>query len=71
MASSLITSRDSVAGIVHMSVCLWTDFQCNHVITMHDAVTKLYRCVAEIEMKADIKDGCGLNHEHLCNNVIM
>ena len=29
--------------------------------TMQGAVTKLYRCVVEVSMKAEFKDGCGLS----------
>lgn len=51
----------------YMSVCLWTDF-CHHsnVTTMQGTVTKHYRCVTEITMKAEFKDRCG--SEYSCSN---
>lgn len=33
--------------------------QRNNVTTVQDAVTKLYKCVVEIKMKAHVEDGCG------------
>lgn len=31
------------------------------VATVQDAVTRLYRCVVEMKMKAAFKNGCGLS----------
>lgn len=45
----------------YLIVCLSEDrcCHCDSVTTVHDAVTKPYRYVAEIKMKAALKDGCG------------
>ena len=45
--------------LCRMSVCL--------SVCQHDgdsAVRELYRCVAEIKMKAELQDGYGATHEH-------
>ena len=44
---------------------LQTDFcQGDGIPSVQDAVMKLDRCVVEIKMKAEFKDGCGLTREH-------
>lgn len=42
-------------------VCVWTDFV--NVIASQDTVMKLHRCVVEIKMKAEFKDGRGSRGE--------
>lgn len=44
-----------------MCVCVWTDFV--NVIASQDTVMKLHRCVVEIKMKAEFKDGRGSRGE--------
>lgn len=46
---------------VSLCVCVWTDFV--NVIASQDTVMKLHRCVVEIKMKAEFKDGRGSRGE--------
>lgn len=47
-----------------MLVCLSVDKFCQHyrLTSIQDAVTDIYRCVVEIQIKAEFKDECGLTH---------
>jgi len=47
-------------------------YHCDSVTTLQDAVTKLYICVAEIKIKAELKDERGPTPitEYSCNNVM-
>ncbi len=48
-------------------VCLSVDRFCkyNNITNMQDAVMKLYKCVVEIKIKAEFKDGCVMIHEQV------
>ena len=48
----------SELGDKKWGVGIWT-FCHDSMTTEQDAVTKFYRSVAEIKMKAKVKDGCG------------
>lgn len=47
---------------MHVPACLAMDriSKCNNVTRTPDEVKKLYRCVADMEFKAQLKDGGGL-----------
>lgn len=48
----IITGTNTEAAQNILSICVF-------VTTVQDAVTKMYRCVAEIKCQADFKDGRG------------
>ena len=43
---------------VYIAISLWTDFLIP-IATVNDAVTKLYRCLFFVKLKAAFEDGCG------------
>lgn len=53
------THTEAIDYFARCSVRLWTVFfQHISVTTVQDTVTKPNRCVFEIEMKAELEDGC-------------
>lgn len=44
--------KGSTEYCVYLPVCLWTDF-----------VNRFYRCVVQIKIKADFRDGCSLTYD--------
>ena len=61
---NLVDQFKSIIVVSRCNISVCGQIYISNITVMQDAVTKLYRCVVEIKIKAEFKDRQGLTHDY-------